>query len=285
MRFTSFNFQNTNGLAAYVGNRAFGYLETDENYPGDLLRLISEGKAALEKAHAVLTAGHLIDLEKVEFLPPLKNPGKIICVGMNYSEHAAEAGSGQTDYPTLFTRFQSGLTAHNTSILCPKVSKELDYEGELVAVIGRQGKHIPEEEALDYVMGYSIFNDGSVRDYQLKMPLLTIGKNFDRTGAFGPSIVTADELPLGAKGLKLQTRLNGKVMQSANTNDMIFTVPRLVSLISEGITLEPGDLIVTGTPAGIGWGRKPQVWMKPGDICEVEIEKIGTLINTIVQEV
>lgn len=284
MRFISFSSQNKNGLAVYSGDKAFGYLETDKEYPGSLFDLITKGKWALEAAYKLLVSGKEIDLEKIVFLPPIQNPGKIICVGLNYTDHVTEAGSNKSEFPTLFIRLSSSLTAHQDSIVRPKVSFELDFEGELVVVIGKKGKHISKEQALDYIMGYSIFNDASIRDYQLKMPLLTMGKNFDTTGAFGPVIVTADELPPGAKGLKLQTRLNGEIMQDANVDDMIFNVPYLISLISEGITLEPGDIIVTGTPSGVGWGRKPQVWMKPGDICEIEIENIGTLTNTIRQE-
>ena len=161
------------------------------------------------------------------------------------------------------------------------MSDKLDYEGELVAVIGRGGRDIAKERALDHVAGYSIFNDGSVRDYQLRTPQWTVGKNFDGTGAFGPYFVTADQLPKGAAGLSLQTRLNGTVMQSTSTSDMVFDVATLVSLLSVAMTLEPGDVIVTGTPAGVGGARKPPVFMKPGDICEVEIEGIGVLRNAI----
>ena len=154
----------------------------------------------------------------------------------------------------------------------------------MVAVIGKAGRAIPEDQALDHVAGYSIFNDGSIRDYQLRTTQWTIGKNFDATGGFGPAFVTADALPAGATGLKLETRLNGKVMQSASTSDLIFDVARLVSLLSIGMTLEPGDLIVTGTPAGVGFARNPKVLMQPGDVCEIEIDGIGVLRNPIVAE-
>src|SRR5690606_6339205 len=163
-----------------------------------------------------------------------------------------------------------------------KLSDSLDYEGEVAVVLGKGGRYISKENALDCVAGYSIFNDGSVREYQFKAPQWTVGKNFDATGGFGPDFVTADELPAGAKGLKIETRLNGKVVQSATTSDMIFDVATLISIISEAITLEAGDVIVSGTPAGIGWARDPKLLMRDGDVCEVTVEKLGTLRNPIV---
>jgi 2-keto-4-pentenoate hydratase/2-oxohepta-3-ene-1,7-dioic acid hydratase in catechol pathway len=164
------------------------------------------------------------------------------------------------------------------------LSSQLDYEGELVAVVGKSGRHIAEHDALDHVLGYSLFNDASIRDYQTKSPQWTVGKNFDGTGAFGPMLVTEDELPPGAAGLQIQTRLNGQIVQNASTSDMVFSVARLISILSEAMTLEAGDIIVTGTPAGVGVARKPQLFMKHGDICEVEIEKIGILTNRIEDE-
>ena len=215
---------------------------------------------------------------------PLNARGKIICVGLNYRDHAGESGMQVPEYPTLFARFASSLIAHGAPIVRPPESERLDYEGELVAVIGKGGRRIAKADALDHVAGYSIFNDGSIRDFQLRTPQWTMGKNFDGTGAFGPVFVTADELPPGARGLKIETRLNGQTMQSGSTDDLIFDVATLVSLISAGITLEAGDIIVTGTPSGVGAARKPPVFMKAGDVCEIEIEKIGVLRNRIVDE-
>jgi acylpyruvate hydrolase len=188
------------------------------------------------------------------------------------------------DYPTLFARFSSSLIAHGEPIVRPRISDNLDYEGELLAVIGKGGRCIPRAAALSHVCGYSIFNDGSIRDFQLRTPQWTVGKNFDNTGPFGPVFVSADELPPGAHGLKIETRLNGRMMQSATTADLIFDVATLVALISEAMTLEPGDLIITGTPAGVGAARKPPVFMRAGDVCEVEIEGIGILRNPIADE-
>ena len=229
-------------------------------------------------------SGEPVDVAAVEVLPPLGQPGKIICVGLNYRDHAGESGMQVPDYPVLFARFASSLVPHGAPMVRPPESDRLDYEGELVAVIGKRGRRIGKTDALDHVAGYSIFNDGSIRDYQLRTTQWTMGKNFDGTGAFGPVFVTADALPPGARGLKIETRLNGRTMQSASTDDLIFDVATLVSLISVGITLEAGDIIVTGTPSGVGAARKPPVFMKAGDVCEVEIEKVGTLRNTVADE-
>jgi len=173
---------------------------------------------------------------------------------------------------------------HGHALVKPRVSDQFDYEGEMVAVIGVGGRHISKDHALDHVLGYSICNEGSIRDYQFKSAQWTVGKNFDQSGSLGPVFVTADELPRGAKGLHLETRLNGQVLQSATTADMLFDIPTLIHIISEAITLEPGDILITGTPAGVGFARKPPIFMKAGDVCEVEIEGIGLLSNPIVNE-
>ncbi|MFM0641168.1 fumarylacetoacetate hydrolase family protein [Paraburkholderia metrosideri] len=222
----------------------------------------------------------------IRFLPPLKHPPKIICVGLNFADHTSESKYEQPDYPTLFLRVDTSLVAHDEPMIRPRVtdSEGLDFEGEIAVVLGKGGRHIGKEQALSCVVGYSIFNDASVREYQFKTPQWTMGKNFDSTGAFGPDLVTADELPPGIKGLRLETRLNGNVVQSANTDEMVFDVASLISIISEGIKLEPGDVIVSGTPSGIGWARNPKLLMKAGDVCEVTVEKIGTLRNIIHDE-
>ena len=221
---------------------------------------------------------------EVSYLPPVINPRKILCVGLNYADHTKESPYEQPDYPTLFLRVPTSLVGHGGAIVRPQASDSLDFEGELAVIIGKGGRHIAREHALSHVFGYSIFNDGSVREYQFKSPQWTVGKNFDATGGFGPILVTADELPAGAAGLSLETRLNGQVVQSANTSDMLHDVPALISIISEAITLEPGDVIVAGTPSGIGWARNPRLLMRHGDLCEVSIEGIGTLSNPIVDE-
>jgi acylpyruvate hydrolase len=286
MRFASFNWNGRRGLAVDAGEAQFvGRYSGDHHYPGDLHNLIESGRAGLVTGYEQLLSGDPIDMSSVLRLPPIPTPEKIICVGLNYLDHTSESGFVQPDYPTLFTRVNSSLVGDGAPIVRPKASEQLDYEGELVAIIGRGGRHIKRADALDHVAGYSIFNDASIRDYQFKTPQWTVGKNFDGTGAFGPVFVTADELPDGCKGLKLETRLNGTTVQSALIASMVFDVASQIEIISEAITLAPGDLLVTGTPSGVGLARKPPLWMKPGDICEVEIERIGVLRNPIVDEV
>ena len=283
MRFTAFRDGNKIGLAASAdGANWRGLGEGDKTYPGSLDEILRQG--TLAEVGKALLAGDVVDLGKVSILPPISKASKILCVGLNYVDHAAEGGMKVPDYPTVFARFNSSLIGHGAPLVCPKVSEQFDYEGEMVAVIGKGGRAISEADALSHVAGYSVFNDGSVRDYQLRTPQWTIGKNFDGTGAFGPAFVTADELPPGAAGLRIQTRLNGRVLQNASTDDLVFSVARLVSLISAAMTLEAGDVIVTGTPAGVGLGHKPPIFMKQGDVCEIEIEKIGLLSNPVVKE-
>ena len=285
MRFVTFRRGGAQGLAAAApGGDFHGLMATAPGFPGALDDLVAGGPDALAAAGRALLAGPAIDLAAVELLPPLTRPGKIICVGLNYADHSAESGFAVPTYPTIFARFTSSLIGHGAPLLRPAVSDQLDFEGEFVAVIGRGGRHIAKDAALDHVVGYSLFNDGSVRDFQMKAPQWTVGKNFDGTGAFGPALVTADELPPGCRGLRIETRLNGQVVQSASTDDLIFDVATLVSTLSEAFTLSPGDIIVTGTPAGVGLARKPPLWMRPGDVCEVEVERLGVLRNPIEDE-
>jgi acylpyruvate hydrolase len=236
------------------------------------LELIGAGTAAV---------GPVYSLGALHLLPPIPQPGKVICLGLNYADHAKEGGNPIPDYPALFLRATTSLVAHGQPILRPACSERLDYEAELAIVIGRKAKNVSEADALAYIAGYACFNDGTVRDYQRKSTQWTVGKNFDATGGFGPDLVTADELPPGAHGLRVLTRLNGRIMQDGNTADMIFSIPRTIAILSEAMTLEPGDVIITGTPAGVGYARKPPVFMQPGDICEIEIEGVGTLSNPI----
>ncbi len=210
------------------------------------------------------------------------NPSKIICVGLNYADHAKEGGHTIPDHPSFFIRVNSSQVAHNQPMLVPKQSSErFDYEAELAVVIGKTARHLTAENALDCVAGYSCYNDGSVRDFQRKGTQWTLGKNFDKTGSFGPWLVTKDELPAGGDGLKIQARLNGQVLQDGNTADFLFSVSQVLVILTEVMTLEPGDVIITGTPAGVGYARKPPIFMKEGDVCEIEIEKIGILSNPI----
>jgi len=283
MKFVVYRRRGVVELGALKGETLFGVRAGAQQTAPDLQALIASGDVYLKAEYQRLLAGEEIDPAEVEYLPPFPRPEKIICVGLNYKDHAAESGFQAPAYPALFSRFASSLIGHGAAIVRPSVSDELDYEGELVAVIGKAGRKIPMERALEHVAGYSIFNDASVRDYQFKSAQWMIGKNFDSTGAFGPAFVTADELPAGAKGLRIQTRLNGEVLQDASTKDMIFDVATLVSLLSDAMVLRPGDVIVSGTPSGVGFAREPKRWMKPGDVCEVEIEGIGMLVNPVVQ--
>lgn len=283
MRFVAYADARGPGLAAAAADGTHRGLPESE-LGGDLSCLIAGGPERLRDAWRRLEQAPMVDLDAASLLPPIRRPGKIICIGLNYADHSAESGFEVPTYPTVFGRFSSGLIAHGAPIVRPRVSEELDFEGELVAVIGKRGRNIPMADALDHVAGYSAFNDGSIRNYQFKAPQWTVGKNFDDTGAFGPAFVTADELPPGCHGLRIETRLNGEVVQQSSIDHLIFSVASLVSILSEAMTLEPGDLIVTGTPAGVGLARTPRLWMKPGDVCEVEIEGIGVLRNPIVDE-
>jgi len=255
---------------------------TNSSIPTDLYGLIAidpqftKAKEALSNPNAVIK-----NIADIQFDILIDRPGKIVCMGLNYADHAKEGGNARPDYPSFFLRGPSSLTAHQACIIRPKVSDKLDYEAELAFVVGKKARNLTRENALDCIAGYSIFNDASLRDYQRKTTQWTIGKNFDQTGGFGPWLVTPDELPLGAHGLQIQSRLNGAVMQNANTKDFLWDVVETIILITECMTLEPGDVVITGTPAGVGYARTPPVFMKPGDICEIEIENIGVLRNSI----
>ena len=251
--------------------------------PASLDDLLARGLDLVSYAASTEVVGER-SLDELTFLPPLTRSGKVICVGLNYSDHTKESKYEQPSYPTLFLRVNSSLVAHNQPIVRPNASDALDYEGELAVVLKSGGRQISKADALSHVAGYALFNDGSIRDYQFKTPQWTVGKNFDGTGAFGPELVTPDEIPHGARGLQLETRLNGEVVQSASTDTMVFDIETLIATISEAITLEAGDIIVTGTPSGIGWAREPKLLMKPGDICEVTVEGFLPLRNPIVQE-
>ncbi|MCB9871637.1 MAG: fumarylacetoacetate hydrolase family protein [Ectothiorhodospiraceae bacterium] len=255
--------------------------------PGDIASVVTGGAAAVAavaKAVSAAPASARVPLAGLRYHLPLPSPGKIICLGLNYADHAAEGGHSKPSYPSFFMRCATSLVAHGEPMVRPRVSEQLDYEAELAAVVGQRARHVAREDALSVIAGYSVFNDGSIRQYQRLTSQWTIGKNFDATGGFGPDYVTADELPPGATGLRIQSRLNGQVMQDANTDDMLFGVAETIALLTECLTLEPGDLIVMGTPSGVGHARKPPVWMRPGDVCEVEIEKVGLLRNPIVGE-
>jgi acylpyruvate hydrolase len=250
---------------------------------GDQIRTYPTAVSAIDLA--INAARHepdeTIALSEVTLRAPVPRPGKVICIGLNYRAHAKEGGNPIPDYPAVFLRSATSLLDPGGGMLLPGCSDKLDYEAELAVVIGKTATKVGTD-ALSYVAGYACFNDGSIRDYQRKSSQWTMGKNFDRTGGFGPELVTPDELPAGASGLRVISRLNGQVMQDGDTGDMIFDVAALISILSEAMTLEPGDVIATGTPSGVGYARTPPVFLRNGDRIEVEIERIGTLINTVI---
>jgi acylpyruvate hydrolase len=277
MRYVSFE----KGGKALLGVRENGAIRTLGEYT--LEALLAQG-VDLRTWAAQQPEGQIEAEEGLKFLAPLQRPPKILCVGLNFKDHSKESNFEQPDYPTMFLRLHTSLVAHNEPIIRPRISDSLDYEGEIAVVLGKGGRHIRKEDALSHVAGYALFNDASVREYQFKTPQWTMGKNFDGTGAFGPDLITPDELPAGIKGLRLETRLNGEIVQSASTDDMVFDVETLIVLLSEAITLEAGDVIVSGTPSGVGWARNPKLLMRHGDVCEVSVTGMGTLHNVIVDE-
>jgi acylpyruvate hydrolase len=259
----------------------------DASLPKDLKSLIAGGSSALaavKVAAAKAPASAKLALDRARPALPIWPSGKIVCVGLNYALHAKEGGHAIPTYPSFFLRVPTSLAAAGAPVIRPKCSVQLDYECELAIVIGKPGRHIAEAKALDHVFGYTLFNDVSVRDFQRKTSQWTPGKNFDATGPLGPWVVTTDELPPGASGLRITTRVNGEIMQDSNTSDMIFSTARTIALLSEFMSLEPGDVIATGTPSGVAHARKPPPWMKAGDRVEVEVEGIGVLTNPIADE-
>ncbi|MGB3413264.1 MAG: fumarylacetoacetate hydrolase family protein [Microbacteriaceae bacterium] len=248
----------------------------------ELSTILSEGR--LDEVLEHKTRARRVALDRVTLGLPLTKPGKILCVGTNYDGHIRETGATRPDYPVIFTRFVDSLVADGAEIIAPRNSVKLDFEGEFVVVIGKTARHVSVEDAEDYILGYSILNDGSVRDFQRHTHQFTPGKNFPSSGSFGPVIVTRDEFgPLSAK--KITTRLNGITVQEATLDLLIFNISEILSYISEWTELRPGDIISTGTPEGVGAARTPELWMFPGDHVEVEIEGIGILANRITEEV
>jgi 2-keto-4-pentenoate hydratase/2-oxohepta-3-ene-1,7-dioic acid hydratase in catechol pathway len=284
MRLVSYLDQGVATWGVLDGSRVIPSAQLGQNFPPTLMALIADAEAfnrlsvGWRDRSSDMTGSLLTDLD---MLPCIQRPGKVICLGVNYIDHAKEGGNQIGDYPAVFLRCSTSLLAHRAPLKVPAISDKLDFEAELAVVIGRAARHVSEQEALSAVFGYACFNDATLRDYQRKTSQWTVGKNFDATGAFGPCLVTSDELPAGCVGLHIESRLNGQVMQSANTADMAFGVARTVSLLSESMTLEPGDVVVMGTPGGVGYARTPPVWMKAGDTIEVEIEGVGVLSNPV----
>jgi 2-keto-4-pentenoate hydratase/2-oxohepta-3-ene-1,7-dioic acid hydratase in catechol pathway len=282
MRLIAYELGGKRSLGAQLGEELVDL--TTAGLPAAALDLLQLGTAGLDAARkAVKDARSRVPLSSISYLPPVV-PGKAIAVGLNYADHATEASFKVPTYPVLFHRFPSSWVGHAQPLLRPKVSEQFDYEGELAVIIGKPGRYIDKSAALNHVAGYSVFNDGSIRDYQFKSTQWMMGKNFDASGSFGPALVTADEVPAGAVGLQLRTRLNGTVLQDANTCDLVFDVATLVSTCSDAMTLQPGDVIISGTPGGVGFTRKPPIFMKPGDTCEIEIDGVGLLRNPVKAE-
>lgn len=275
----------------HSGRQFYGALTGDRLAPAapEITKRYPTLQAALEDDALGIVADHLaqqaatLDAGEVTFLPPIARPEKILCIGVNYHLHRIETGRDESEYPVIFTRFANTLVGHNENIVRPRASEQLDFEGELAVIIGKAGRHIAQANALAHIAGYSCFNDATLRDWQRHTHQFTPGKNFVATGGFGPWLVTADELPDPSQ-LALVTRLNNVEMQRTTTDQMIFTIPALISYISTFTELKPGDVIATGTPGGVGAKRNPPVFMKPGDEVEVEISGIGTLRNTIADE-
>jgi 2-keto-4-pentenoate hydratase/2-oxohepta-3-ene-1,7-dioic acid hydratase in catechol pathway len=249
-------------------------------YP-DLKAAIASGLAGVAEAK---TDAEATPLDQLTWMPVIPNPEKIICIGLNYETHRKETGRAEVEHPTIFARYANSQTGHLAPIVRPRVSAELDFEGELAVIIGEAGRYISRTTAMKHVAGYACYNDASVRDFQRHTHQFTPGKNFPGTGAFGPWMMTPDEL--GELGpLRLRTRLNGEIVQDARFDQMIFDIAQQIEYCSAFTRLEPGDVIVSGTPGGVGAKRIPPLWMKPGDLVEVEIEKLGVLSNPIAAEV
>ncbi|MEC8622961.1 MAG: fumarylacetoacetate hydrolase family protein [Pseudomonadota bacterium] len=288
MRLLAFQNNGKQRIGVLRGDQVVDLSIAAPGLPEELVDIIEGGDDCLKlitTAQESANPESLVHVDELDWLPPTRKAGKIICLGLNYAAHAAEGGHDRPEYPSFFMRGNSSLVAHGKPIIRPIASETLDYEAELVAIVGKKAKHVKQEDALDYIWGYSVFNEASIRQYQRKTAQWTIGKNFDNTGGFGPIVVTADEVPPGADGLQIQTRLNGEVLQNATTDMMLFNVKETIELLTECLTLEPGDLLVMGTPSGVGHARKPPLWMKAGDICEIEIENIGILRNPIEDEI
>ena len=283
MRFLAGSGVHGPAFYAVNGDTAANLTALDGGVGGDLMGLI-EGRADLSALASRLDDAPTEPVSAITPLLPVEAPGKVVCLGLNYVDHIKEGGYEIPDYPALFMRGRNSLIPAGAPMIRPMCSERLDYEVELMVIVGRGGKHIPEEKALDHIFGYTIFNDGSVRDYQRKTHQWTPGKNFDATGPIGPFTVTPDELPEGATGLKIESRVGDEILQSANTDDMLWTVARTIATISEYSTLDPGDMIAMGTPPGVGHAKTPPRWLRPGETVEVEIEGIGICANPIVAE-
>jgi 2-keto-4-pentenoate hydratase/2-oxohepta-3-ene-1,7-dioic acid hydratase in catechol pathway len=289
MKIVGFEASGALRLGVVEGEQVIDLQDVDKSIPADLgevLRKHNGDLSALKDAAKRAPGSARRSLKDLKFALPVARPGKVICLGLNYLEHVKEGAQRDNipKFPTIFFRVNTSLVPHGAPIIRPKASETLDYEAELIFVVGKRAKHLRMENAYSCIAGWSCGNEGSVREFQRKTTQWDMGKNFDCTGGFGPWLVTADEVPPGGKGLKIQTRLNGTTLQSDNTDNMMFPVAETLVYLTQGITLEPGDICFTGTPSGVGHPRKPPIWMKPGDTCEIDIEGVGVLSNPIEDE-
>lgn len=278
--------KTSNGTAVFAveGEKAINLTALNAAVGDDLMGFI-QTPALIESVIGQMADAPRVDLAAITPTLPVAKPGTIICLGLNYTDHIKEGGYDIPDYPALFMRGKNSIMAAGAPLVRPTCSDHLDYEAELMLVIGKGGRHITEARALDHVFGYTVFNDGSVRDYQRKTHQWTPGKNFDNTGAIGPYVVTPDEVPAGASGLKIESRVGDEILQSSNTGNMIWSVAQTIATISQYTTLEPGDLIAMGTPPGVGHAKKPNPrWLVPGEVVDIEIEGIGICSSPIVDE-
>ena len=285
MRLISYESQTGPRIAAGLDGRYVDLAEADPGIPSSMVELLARGDEGLKSVGNALKKGKAISADQVRFLAPVPNPQKIICVGLNYADHARETGKELPAEPVIFSKFPTAINAHNRPIVLPAASPEVDYEAELVIVIGRRGKNIARSEAMRHVAGYCCGHDVSARDWQIRKPggQWLLGKSFDTFAPTGPELVTADEIE-DPNNLRVQLRLNGRTMQDSRTSQFIFKIDELIAYISAVCTLLPGDLIFTGTPPGVGVARQPPVFLHPGDEVEVEIERIGVLRNTVVAD-
>ena len=289
MKIVGFEQNQQSRLGVVEGDQVIDLQAADPKIPADLGAFLARSGGDLKPladAAKGAPASARLPLAGIKYALPVANPGKVVCLGLNYLEHVKEGPNRDNipKFPTIFMRANSSLVAHERPMLRPRASETFDFEAELVIVVGKRVKHLTMQNAYSCIAGYSCFNDGSIREFQRRTTQWDMGKNFDATGGFGPWFVSADELPEGAKGLKIESRLNGQVMQSDNTDNMMFPIAETLVDITQGMTLEPGDLVVTGTPSGVGHARKPPVWMKAGDTIEIEVEKVGILKNPIEDE-
>jgi acylpyruvate hydrolase len=290
MKVVGFEAEGGLRLGIVEGDQVVDLQAVDPKVPTDLGAVLAANNGDLKPLGDVAKkapASARRPLQGLKFGLPVARPGKILCLGLNYLEHVKEGSQRDNipKFPTIFMRCLTSMVPHEQPIIRPKASEQLDYEAEMMLVIGKRAKHLTMENSTSCIAGYSCSNEGSVREFQRKTTQWDMGKNFDRTGGFGPWMVTADALPEAGKGLKIESRLNGTVMQSDNTDNMMFPVREMLVYVTQGMTLEPGDIIFTGTPSGVGHARKPNpIWMKQGDVCEIEIEGIGVLRNPIQNE-